>query len=248
MSDLRSRLIRIAHSNPEMRPHVLPLVAPTSKQASGGRITLAVITDVTNMNDIGGGNWSVDGTCTVHGDKVSPTTFRFDGFTLSHSDAKGWAAVGGASQDPLRPAIVAAGLADIAPPSAEEASTKPRLEFQVSWGGGNSILLAMIMGPYGAEFPLGAAHQYAAQKLIAELDSIPLKQIIANALKLKGVRSVDGPARPTMKDVRYGDISKKGDNRMVFVKYKYEEGIALQDISGRLRTLTTDLRKAGVRY
>ena len=27
MSDLRTRLIRLAHSNPELRPHVLPLVA-----------------------------------------------------------------------------------------------------------------------------------------------------------------------------------------------------------------------------
>lgn len=247
MSDLRSRLIRIAHSNPEMRPHVLPLVAPTSKQASF-RITLAVITDATNMNDIGGGKWSVDGICTVYGDKVSTTTFRFDGFTLSHSDAKGWTAVDGPSQDPLRAAIVAAGLADIAPPSAEEAFTKPQLEFQVSWGGGNSIALAMIMGPHGAEFPRGAAHTYAAQELIKELSSIPLKQVIANALKLKGVRSVDGPARLTMKDVRVGDISKAGDNRMVFVKYKYDEQISFQNLSARMRTLTKDLRKAGVRY
>lgn len=85
-------------------------------------------------------------------------------------------------------------------------------------------------------------------KIIAELGSIPLKQVIADALNLKGVRSVDGPARPTMKDVRVGDISKKGDRRTVFVKYRYDKGISHEDIFARLKTLTTDLRKAGVRY
>jgi flagellar hook-basal body complex protein FliE len=34
MSTLRTRLIRLAHANPEIRPHVLPLLARVSKQAA----------------------------------------------------------------------------------------------------------------------------------------------------------------------------------------------------------------------
>lgn len=34
MSDLRNRLIRLAHSNPELRPHVLPLVADAGRTAA----------------------------------------------------------------------------------------------------------------------------------------------------------------------------------------------------------------------
>lgn len=34
MSDLRSRLIRLAHTNPELRPHLLPLVADVGRTAA----------------------------------------------------------------------------------------------------------------------------------------------------------------------------------------------------------------------
>jgi hypothetical protein len=34
MSDLRSKVIRLAHTKPELRPHLLPLLTGQSKQAA----------------------------------------------------------------------------------------------------------------------------------------------------------------------------------------------------------------------
>jgi len=41
MSDLRSRIVRLAHARPELRPHLLPLVEG-SKQAASGVPSVAV--------------------------------------------------------------------------------------------------------------------------------------------------------------------------------------------------------------
>ena len=73
---------------------------------------------------------------------------------------------------------------------------------------------------------------------------------MVKALRLKGVRSVEGPARPTLRDVFVGDVSKDGDKRMVYVRYKfYGDGKeTVMDITGRIPTLNAELRRAGIRY
>ena len=253
MSDLRTRLVRLAHRDPSLRPHLLPILAsedvPMARQASGGRLALDIVTDATNVADLGGGNWAVAGICTVSALGMPDTKFRFERYALNHSETAGWTAAE-APYDPLRLAMVVAGLTGFNPPSAAEATDKPRLEFKAAWGGGNTLHMSMYLGSQGSVFPAqSAAHQYAAKKLVAELSSVPLKEIMVKALRLKGVRSVEGPARPTLRDVFVGDVSKEGDKRVVYVKYTFYDGVQTRlDITGRLPQLNADLRKAGIRY
>ena len=57
-------------------------------------------TDAINLTDLGGGKWAVDGNCTVSAPGMPVTSFRFERFTLAHSETFGWAAAAGAPQDP----------------------------------------------------------------------------------------------------------------------------------------------------
>jgi len=248
MSDLRSRLVRLAHADPSLRPHLLPILASTEKRAGGARLVLEVVTDATNLTDLGGGKWAVDGTCIVNAPGMPATSFRFERFTLAHSDF-GWTAAAGAPQDPLRLALVVAGLEGIVPPSAAEFTTKPHLEFQVHWGGGNVVELSMVIGSHGDKLPEGSpAHVYAARHLVADIGRVELKEIFAKALHLPGVRSVQGPARPTLRDVFVGAVNTGDDRRRVYVRYKLYNKNLLDTPSTWKEELRRDLRRAGVRY
>lgn len=251
MSDLRTRLVRLAHADPSLRPHLLPILASTAKQAAGGRIALDVVTDATNLTDLGGGNWAVDGICTVNAPGMPATSFRFERFALAHSETSGWTAavVAAGRQDPLKLALVAAGLEGVVPPSAAESTTKPRLEFEVQWGGGNVVELAMVIGSRGDKLPEGSpAHVYAARHLVADIGRVDLKGIFVKALHLPGVRSVQGPARPTLRDVFVGAVNTGDDRRRVYVRYKLYNKNLLASTSTWKEDLRNDLRRAGVRY
>jgi hypothetical protein len=93
------------------------------------------------------------------------------------------------------------------------------------------------------------AHTYAARHLVADIGRVDLKEIFVKALHLPGVRSVQGPARPTLRDVFVGDVNTSDDRRRVYVRYKLYNKNLLRDTTDTWKEdLRRDLRRAGVRY
>lgn len=83
MSDLRSRLVRLAHSRPDLRPHLLPILASTAggRIASGADALIDQLADLAALDDA---LTAIEGSFASHYGRVA-STIRPE--VLSHHDA-----------------------------------------------------------------------------------------------------------------------------------------------------------------
>ena len=83
MSDLRSRLVRLAHSRPDLRPHLLPILASTAggRIASGADALIDQLADLAALDDA---LTAIEGSFASHYGRVA-STIRPE--VVSHHDA-----------------------------------------------------------------------------------------------------------------------------------------------------------------
>lgn len=220
MSDtLRSRLIRLAHENPDIQGAVLPLVTTTKVAFSDADVQTDIDVHSIKVTEPGSGAYSLRGsfrsTLTVGGNKFELADKFENVFALS-VDSKWGLHSSTAAPTSFKTGLVLNGLAGQDTLKLLRLMGDVGFTFEARKGGGQGSQIGLLLDTPPTDQQLVVA----AKKLVAELSRVDIKSVLQEALSLPGPRSVEGPKSPSVRDVRLMDYSVSGDRRWIYVRYK----------------------------